>query len=365
MLFRSQTAGLQPGGGAAAGPFGALQQSGRSTAAGLQAGGDRTASLPARSESGRGQDGGQGGVHVTADTVNNSLLITANRENYRTIERTLRELDRPQLQVAIEATIAEVTLNNTLQYGVQTFLSSGDIGLKPDRGSSIFSTGANAILQRALPGFNLLLGPAGSPRLILDALRGYTDVKVVSSPSLVVLDNQAASLQVGDQVPIITRSATGVDLVNSPVVNNVDYRNTGVILRVIPRINANGNVLLDIDQEISNVVPGTSGSLTPTISQRKVKSTISVASGQTVMLGGLISERQNGAREGIPILERISFIGDFFAHNSTGLDRTELIIFIKPKIIRDGQDAQTVAEDMRVKILAGRPHAAPPALVRK
>ena len=137
---------------------------------------------------------------------------------------------------------------------------------------------------------------------------GYINVERNTNTNFFFTGMTLPLFQVGDQVPILTRSATGVASFNAPVVNNVDYRNTGVILRVVPRINANGNVLLDIDQEISNVVPG-GASLTPTISQRKVKSTISVASGQTVMLGGLISERQQGDRQGIPILERISWLG--------------------------------------------------------
>ena len=129
--------------------------------------------------------------------------------------------------------------------------------------------------------------------MILDALRDVSDVKVLSTPSVVVLDNQIATLQVGDQVPVATASATVLTGTGAPVVNTIDYRNTGVILRVVPRINANGNVLLDVEQEISNVAAGSAGSLTPTVSQRRVKSSIAVASGQTVLLAGLISERQD------------------------------------------------------------------------
>ena len=123
--------------------------------------------------------------------------------------------------------------------------------------------------------------------MILDALHSVTDVKVLSNPSVVVIDNQVATLQVGDEVPVSTGSATVLTTTNT-VVNTIDYRNTGVILRVVPRINANGNVRLDIEQEISNVTPSSSGTdtLTPTVSQRKVRSSISVASGQTVLLAG-------------------------------------------------------------------------------
>jgi general secretion pathway protein D len=206
------------------------------------------------------------------------------------------------------------------------------------------------VLGRVLPGFNFLLGSELDPRLVLDALRGVTDVKVLSTPSVVVIDNQVATLQVGDQVPIATASATVLNG-TQPIVNTIDYRNTGVILRVAPRINANGNVLLDIEQEISNVAGGGgSGSLTPTVSQRKVKSSIAIANGQTVLLGGLISERQDRSRTGLPFLDQIPAVDDILSRNSTTQTRTEIIIFIRPQIIRDGMDAQRVAEELRAKM---------------
>jgi len=300
--------------------------------------------------------GGQGtgsvlpNVRITADPVNNTLLIYANQENYRVIEQTLRQLDRPQLQVSIDATIAEITLNDNLNYGVQFFLKSRDVGAGDDKGSGLLSTGASAILARSLPGFNFLLGPESEPRLILNALRGVSDVKVLSTPSVVVLDNQVATLQVGDQVPVATASATVLSGTGAPVVNTIDYRNTGVILRVVPRINSNGNVLLDIEQEISNVAAGSAGSLTPTVSQRRVKSSIAVASGQTVLLAGLISERTESSRSGLPLIDQLGEFGKLFGTNSKVAQRTELIIFIRPQIVRDGVDAMRVAEELRTKL---------------
>ena len=162
---------------------------------------------------------------------------------------------------------------------------------------------------------------------------------------------------VGDQVPISTQQASILTNPNTPLINSVDYRNTGVILRVAPRVNVNGNVLLNIEQEISNVVNtgntsvGPGGvNLTPTISQRKVKSQIAVASGQAVLLGGLIQEQQSRDREGIPILEEIPILGEAFARNARGTKRTELVIFIQPQIIRDSVDAHFVAEELRSKL---------------
>ena len=182
-------------------------------------------------------------------------------------------------------------------------------------------------------------------------------MKVLSTPSVVVLDNQVATIQVGDQVPVATTQATLVGTTSSanaafPVANNIDYRNTGVILRVLPRVSANGNVTLEIDQEISNVVNnGSQGSLTPTVAQRHIRSTIAVTSDQTVLLGGLISDRQTGGKSGIPILSAIDYLGDLFARRRSARDRTELVIFIRPQVIASAVDAQAVAEQMRSKML--------------
>jgi general secretion pathway protein D len=312
---------------------------------------------------GLGQAQGQGqvginlpGLRVAADVANNSLLIFANQENYRLIEQTLAQIDRPQLQVAIHATIAEVTLNNDLQYGVQYYIQGNSAAF----GFTTSTTQSNP-LNPVLPGANLLLGPPGGPRVVLNALRTITDVKVLSSPSLVVLDNEIASLQVGDQVPVSTGSAAILTNPTTPLVNTISYLNTGVILQVLPRINANGNVNLEIQQEISNVANNANATtLTPTVSQRKVKSSVSVASGQTVLLGGLITETQNRSRNGIPILEEIPLLGQLASTNDRSTQRTELIIFIEPQIIRDSVDASKVAQELRARLRGSAEIAFPP-----
>lgn len=304
-------------------------------------------------------------VRITADVTNNAVLVYANQDAQRVVEQTIRQIDRPQRQIAIEATIAEVTLNDQLNYGVQFFLASqkGSIsntisGVSNaatvgsgavEAASNAVNAASGALLGRVLPGFNFLIGSENSPRVILDALHGVTDVKVLSNPSLVVLDNQPATLQVGDQVPFSTGTAT-VLTANNTVVNTIDYKNTGIILRVLPRANANGNVVLDIEQEISSVAAGSANSLTPTISQRRVKSSIAVTSGQTVLLAGLISESENKQRQGLPILDSIPGMGDAFSHQTTARARTELILFIRPTVIKDGVDARVIAEEMRSKM---------------
>jgi general secretion pathway protein D len=342
-------------------------QAGYGSASGAQ-GGSLFESSANSQGAGRGTAGGAGpanvldGVRITADSVNNTLLVNASQEQYRIIEQTIREVDQPQLQVAIDATIAEVTLTDDLQYGIQSYVMSKDLGLKPNVGSTGYS-GASALvgaasdvlLNRAIPGFNFLVGSASTPRAILNALHSITDVKVLSNPSLVVIDNQIATLQVGDEIPIQTGSATVLTGSNT-IANTTDYRSTGIILRVVPRINANGNVRLDVEQEISNPVTNSSSSsstnsLTPTVSTRKVRSSVSVASGQTVLLAGLISDTQNKTRSGIPGLDQIPGIGDvLFGQAEKTIKRTELIIFIRPQIIRDGADAHFVAEELRTKL---------------
>jgi general secretion pathway protein D len=316
------------------------------------------------SSSGSGEQPLLSGVRIAADVINNALLIYANQENYRIIERTLDQLDRPQLQVSIDATIAEVTLNDSLNYGVQFFLQSQNLGLKPNAGSvgnnPLVGAVAGAALSQVVPGFNFLIGSQANPQAILDALHTVTTVKVLSTPSIVVVDNQPATLVVGDQIPITTQTAITVQTPGAPIVNNIAYENTGVILNVIPRINANGNVLLNIDQEISNVENNANANtLTPTVSQRVVKSSIAVASGQTVLLAGLISETQNSSGNGVPGLDQIPGLGILFSQNSKSIERDELIVFIRPQIIRNGMDAQRIAQELRSKMRGSSPSPAP------
>jgi general secretion pathway protein D len=294
-------------------------------------------------------------LRISADAGNNSIVVYSNQEDYRVVERALRDIDRPLMQVAIDATVAEVTLTDDLQFGVQAFLTSKDVGLGKNNGAiSLLSAGQDvaqgALLQKVAPGLNLLLGSASQPRVILNALSTITDVKVLSSPSIVALDNQPALLQVGDEVPITTSSAAVLTNAATPIVNTITMRNTGVILKVLPHVHANGSVQLEVDQEISNIVNGDQQTLTPTIAQRRVHSTVSVTSGQTVLLAGLISERNQKTQSGIPGLREIKFLGDVFGNTSSTKTRSEIIIFIKTQLIRNSVDASAVTEEFRDRL---------------
>ena len=313
-------------------------------------------------------------VRITPDTADNSIVVYSNQEDYRIIERSLRELDRPRLQVAIDATVAEITLTDALQFGVQYFFTNhnSNVGLLPatagavaapaattataaaattlDATSAVQSAVQSAFLQRVLPGFNLLLGPEAQPKVILSALSNLTHVKVLSAPSVVVMDNQPALLQVGNEIPISTGAATILANPNTPVVNTIEMRNTGVILKVLPHVYANGQIQMEIEQEISNVVNPTQVTLTPTISQRRVHSTIAVTSGQTVLLGGLISDQDQTTKAGIPLLSDIEVFGNLFGTRSGQKVRTEIIMFIKPRLIRNSVDSRSVAEEFRSRL---------------
>ncbi|HMR32157.1 MAG TPA: type II secretion system secretin GspD [Geminicoccaceae bacterium] len=314
--------------------------------------------------SGGSSGGGSGGtgVKIVANRSNNSLLIRATPKVYESIEATLRRLDTPPLQVIIEATIAEVTLTDALRYGVQYFLQFGSVRMGFNSGDS-GSTIGSMIPTPSVPGFNFFATP-GNSAIAIDALSRVTAVKVLSSPSVVVQDNSAAVLTVGDEVPVITRTAVSVETsVDAPVVNNIEYRDTGVILEVKPRINTDQTVSLDVAQEVSRVAPTSSGTdvdpLTPTFTQRKITSRVNVTSGQTVVLGGLIQESEDRGRSKVPVLGDIPVVGELFGSTSVSTGRTELIVFITPRVIRNAEDARDVSEELRSRLRSLRPTASP------
>ncbi|MGA2637522.1 type II secretion system secretin GspD [Methylocella sp.] len=340
--------GLGAAGGAQNNPFGSL--------------GGPSSNTEAEAAAGGGGGGSKGpallpGVRIMADVPNNTVVIYANQQSYHVIEKALEQLDRPKLQVAIDVTIAEVTLNDTLSYGVQFFLGSINLGGKSSTGVQASNSAGTSIAPTPdVPGFNLLLGNNLTPHVVISALHQYTNVKVLSNPSLVVVDNQVATLTVGNQIPVTTGSANILNSAtasSNTVFNSINYENTGIILRVQPRVNFNGNVTLDVDQEISECANCTSAvpNLTPTISDRHVKSSIVVADNQTVLLAGLIQDNGQLTKSGIPGLDQIPVIGNAFNNSSSNLiGRTELIIFIRPQVIHDGVDASLVAEELRSKL---------------
>ena len=283
---------------------------------------------------------GQGNIRIIADEVNNSLIILARVQDYNIIEAAIRKIDIVPLQVLIEATIVEVTLNDALNLGLQWFFKSSGFA------ATLSSAMAGAIAP-TFPGFSLVFR-AADPRLVLDALESVTTIKVVSSPHLLVQDNQEAELQVGDEVPIATQQQQVPINTTAPLVNTIQFRDTGVILKVVPRVTAGGSVTMEVEQEVSSV--SNSETLTPTISQRRVKSTISIQSGDTIILGGLISEDNQRSKSGLPGLSQIPILGLLFGQTSVKSNRTELLVLITPTVVQNSSDARVVTEEINRKL---------------
>jgi len=284
-----------------------------------------------------------GNIRIIADERNNALVVLATAAEYRMIEATLKRLDITPLQVLIEVTIAEVTLNDDLRYGLQWFFNSGNSGVT----LSSLSTGAVA---SAFPGFSYVFAP-GTTRIVLNALSEITDVRVISSPHLMVLDNQSARLNVGDQVPIATQSSVSVTDPSAPIVNSIEFRDTGVILEVTPHVNASGLVTLDVMQEVSDVTATTTSDLnSPTIQQRSLQSTVAVQGGDTIALGGLIQDRDEKSVSGLPFLSEIPVLGNLFKATGNTQKRTELLVLITPRVVRDRREAREVTDELRERL---------------
>lgn len=286
---------------------------------------------------------------ITADERNNALLVVATPREWAILEAALRDLDIIPLQVLIEAAIAEVQLNQDLRYGVQWFFESGNSSV------TLSEVNTGAIAQQ-FPGFSYLFSGSSDIRVVLNALEGVTDVKVISSPQIMVINNQPAILQVGDQVPVATQSAVSVTDTDSPIVNTIQFRDTGVILEVTPRVNDSGLVIMEISQEVSDVVETTtSGIDSPTIQQRRLQSTVAVKDGQTIALGGLIRDDEQEVRSGVPFVQHLPFVGPLFRSTVTNDDRTELLVLLTPRVARDPEDARRITDELRRRIDAVRP----------
>ena len=309
--------------------------------------------VPTPGASQQPQDTGTGGgiaadqqseIKVIADTDNNSVLVLASQEDYRSIEAAIRRLDVPPRQVLIEATIAEVSLTDNLNYGVRWFLEKSD-----------WELGFNAPVPTGAGGEGLTFAffdQDSSVRAFFDLLSANSNVKFLSTPQVMVLDNQTATIRVGDQIPVTTRSSQSTTNPDAPIVTEVQFRDTGTLLTVTPRINAGGQVTLEISQEVS--LPGSSpavgGGGNVAIAQRTINSSVTVQSGQTVVLGGLILENTTEGRTGIPILQSIPFLGNAFSTTTQDVFRTELLITVKPQVITNSSDMRKVTEELRRQI---------------
>lgn len=300
-----------------------------------------------------GQTGDQS-TRFSVDKETNTLLVFAAPSDWVQIQRILAEIDRPPRQVLIEASILEVTLGRTFRLGVDWSVLSKDVTV-----SSIGNK--NGLIGAQYPGFSVTY-LTKDVQAAINALGSKTAVEVVSAPKIIALDNHTARLQVGDQVPIITESAQSTVTSTPQVVNSVDYRSTGVILTVTPRISGDDQLVLDVAQEVSAVSPTTtSGIDSPTIQQRKFESTLILHDGGTVALGGLISTNRSHDRAGVPVLKNVPGLGALFRNDNDTDDRTELIVLLKAKIMGAPSADARAMSDLAADMYELRSHGLLPA----
>jgi general secretion pathway protein D len=324
-------------------------------------------------------------VRIVADEVTNSLVILATRRDYDLILDVLRRIDVVPRQVVLEVMIAEVVLNKGLEFGVRYALAEGRLGKTlpgvtgpnvdtdndgvADSTQSTNNTVTGSIpgilLQRAFNGFGGSLNPGAfaviSPKdnfqIFLTALQDMTDVKMLSAPHIIAADNREAHILVGQSIPILTSSSQSVITNNATLVNQVQYRDTGKILTVLPQVNSLGLVNLQIRQEVSAVLQTASGAVTsfgntgsPAFSTREAETTVVVQDGETVLIGGIIDDSIQHTRSGIPYLMDIPVIGRAFRSDSDTVDRTELLVTITPSVIRNKGEAREVTDDYMDRI---------------
>ncbi|UTW58731.1 type II secretion system secretin GspD [Kordiimonas sp. SCSIO 12603] len=280
---------------------------------------------------------GQEGIRIVPNDENNSIVIMATPTEFGVVEAALRQIDLPPKQVLIEVTLADVTLTDELRYGLQWHFEFGDNTVNLGQAQGAASTTSNDFSWTYTSGSNA--------SAVLNAIESLTDVKVISSPKLLVLNNQSATLQVGDEVPVPVTSAVSTNNQNAPVVNSIQYRSTGVILTVTPRINEGGLVMVDVEQEVSSVVETeTSGIDAPTIQQRRLSSSVAIQNGATVALGGLIRTSLTNNKSGVPILKDIPVLGAAFSDRDIVERRSELVVLLTPRIIQNSAQTEEVMD---------------------
>lgn len=344
--FGEPAFGTDAGGGAADAPA-AMTAMAPQPAAGPA----MSAMIPAMALGGRSPTEGSSamsGLRVIADEQRNALVVFGTRQQYRTLETALRQLDVVPMQVMIEATIAEVSLQDELSYGLQWFFQSG-------RFSTLLTRSSSGSVSPSVPGFSAVFDGVDA-RVVLNALSSLTDVRVISSPQVLALNNQTATLQVGDSVPIPVQQAVNVADRDSVIVNSIQFQDTGVTLEVTPRINEGGLVTLEIDQNVSDAVRTTSSGIdAPTIQKRRISSVVAVQAGETVGLGGLIRDSSSAGNSGVPVLSRMPVVGPLFGTRTMDGRRTELLVLLTPHVIQTPLQARQLTNELRSRMLGMQP----------
>ena len=308
-------------------------------------------------------------VQVVADKDNNTVLIVATPAEYAVIEAALKKLDVPQRQVLIQLTIAEVALTDDLSFGVDWLFRGGAPSGRGSGGNfnstktpfnpqptPTSSTTTSAVGLALQTGFNYILNSASFPggiQAVLHLLDSYGSTRVISNPHLSALDNQKATIKVGDRIPINQQTFVGgstTGTVTNAVTTTSQYIDTGVLVQVTPHINAGGLVTLEVNAEVSNPGNPANPGDAPPISTRSVQTLLAVPSGQTMVMGGLITENKQNTSNGLPLISRVPILGGLFGNQDLKNNRTELVLFITPQVLESEVDYQRVIEDLRRKM---------------
>lgn len=296
----------------------------------------------------------EGEIRITSVSETNSLLIQATQNQYTSIQAAIERIDEEPLQVLIESQILDVELNEDLQFGVNWYLTNNPNAVPPGGTDAISSGFDELVFGGSTNFFANIIGPVGNAfmQATIRALDSVTDVRSLGAPSLLVRNNATATITVGTQVPVQSSSISTGGTGN--VVSSAQYVSTGVTLTVTPRINPGGLVYMDVTQEVSRPGPrdpDISASGNPPINNKSVTSQVAVQSGQTIFLGGLISEQTSRTRTGVPYLNRIPVIGRLFGSTSDSTLRSETIVMITPTVIENTNDLKTVSDDIRLEFM--------------
>lgn len=299
-----------------------------------------SASAPRNSGGGGGNYTLNDDVRVVADEFNNTLLVHATPYEYQKIARILQRLDRIQTQVLIEASIVEVSLGGDLQYGLEWAFDNNLGG--GDTGRGVLDLGGG--LQPKAGFSYTVTNSAGAAKAVINALAQKSLINVISTPSVMVLDNHTATINVGDQQPIQDRTSVSDGGV---VTNSISYKDTGVQLTVTPSVNDGGLVTLEIEQSVTDVGPVDAATGQRSFLARDVTSTVAIRDGESVVLGGLIRDNETTGKSGVPLLMDIPVIGSLFSTTTEKNNRTELLVFITPRVMESEADLRALNREMR------------------
>jgi len=296
--------------------------------------------------SGKGSTGGgtfslDDDIRVVADEFNNTLLVYATPHEYQKISRILQKLDRIQTQVLIEASIVEVQLIGDLQYGIEWMFNNNLGG--GDTGTGMLDLGGGR--QPTTPGFSYqITNSAAETMAVINALATKSLINVISTPSVMVLDNHTAMINVGNQQPIQDRTTVSDGGV---ITNSITYKDTGVQLTVTPSVNDGGLVTLEIEQSVTDVGPVDAATGQRSFLARDLSSTVAIRDGDSIVLGGLIQDNETMGKSGVPLLMDIPLVGGLFSTTNDSNNRTELLVFITPRVMESEQDLRALNNEMR------------------